>query len=63
MNVQSRNKREGGEKREVLGNDEEKNTLVGELENKTILLRILVSGGKLTVKKVSKRGSGMILNE
>ena len=47
--MQSRNKREDGEKREVLGNDEEKNTLVGELENKTILLRILVSGGKLTV--------------
>ena len=38
--MQSRNKREDGEKREVLGNDEEKNTLVGELENKTTLLII-----------------------
>ena len=43
--MQSRNKREDGEKREVLGNDEEKNTPVGELENKTTLLTQYLSIG------------------
>ena len=44
--MQSRNKREDGEKREGLGNEEEKNTqIVGELENETnelITLKVLL---------------------